>query len=443
MPQTLFVASNRLPVTLQQTENGWRLNPSGGGLASALAAVSKAQKPVWIGWPGAREALSHKEQNDISFPEGLVPVYLTQLQVVAYYDTIANNVLWPTLHGLAPTIKPTARDWRVYGDVNALFAKTIAARATATSVIWIHDYHLMLLPETLRSAGVASKIGFFLHTPFPEQFAYAPLLQSLALCDVVGFQTQRDADNFMRCLKAAGIAPKKKAIIRAFPIGIDHALYARQSQQVRQAAASLRASLGDQKVVLSVSRLDYTKGIVDQLRAMERVFRTHPDPKSLTYVLIVAPSREGAWGYSTLANEITAEVERINGALGSEDWQPIHYLAYNHSFVDVNAWYAVADVMLNTPIVDGMNLVAKEYIAAHPDGALVLSNTAGAAAQLQEAILVPPKDIEAIAKGIFQALALPAAERHARWRAMNANVREQDVFQWSDNFFISLTNTAV
>lgn len=436
MGSSIILAANRLPATLVQINGVKQWQPSPGGMAAALTPVQKKWRAKWIGWSGLHEA-----PKDLPpFSEGLQGLHIKAELYDRYYNGIANGILWPAFHGLQA--EPYARaNWDAYKQVNNQFADAIAATAKPNDLIWVHDFHLLLLPALLRERGLKNTIGLFLHIPFVgRQHLTFPnvreLLSGLLAADICGVQTKRDARELLACLKAA--FPKTSLPpIRDFPIGIDYDRYsnAHQQQDVQDIFTTIQQNTKDKHVVLSVSRLDYTKGIITQLRAVERAVKL--GLKNTRYKLIVSPSREGVGAYQTLKKTIDVEVARLERELpGVVDYQYV-----NTPFAEICAWFMRADTALVTPLVDGMNLVAKEYLAAKPDwqnGVLVLSTQAGAAAQLDQALLVDSNDEAAIAQALLQAQTMPASERRRRAQAIRHNLQTQDVFWWAEQFLDAL-----
>ncbi len=444
----IIVVSNRLPINITETAAGLILNRSIGGLATALATVARKYPMLWVGWAGLRRRLSKKELAELEMPENLVPVNIPPLLFDSYYNRIANGYLWPILHGLKPTRLSQAADWKATENVTSRFADTIQKNVTDEDLIWVHDYHLGLLPKELRRRGMENRIGFFLHTPFPTPETFMrwkhkkTLLQSLAQVDVLGFQTEKDVANFKACLKVAGVQMRKGAVVKAFPIGVDFkAIHAAiKLRAVANYLSGLKRLAKGEKIILSVSRLDYTKGIVEQIRAVESIMSLYK-PGKLIYKLIVAPSRESIDAYAELKEEIDKTVKEVNDAFYKQyKFRPIKYKYRSYGFEELNAWYRVADVLLATPKADGMNLIVKEYVAAHEgyNGSVVLSKMMGASAQLSDAIQVDSLDIKDMSVAIVTALTMTTVERHRRWRGLIENVKHQDVFWWAESFISEL-----
>jgi trehalose-6-phosphate synthase len=445
----IIVVSNRLPINITETAAGLILNRSIGGLATALATIATKYPMLWIGWTGLKRRLSKKELALLDMPENLVPVSIPISLLDSYYTRIANGYLWPILHGLLPTGLSQAADWKATNNVTARFAETISKQVKPDDLIWIHDYHLGLLPKEIRRRGIENRLGFFLHTPFPPAETFMrwkhkkTLLMSLAEVDVLGFQTEKDVANFKDCLRVANVKMRKGAVVKAFPIGIDFKAF-RAAIKLRPVANYLnglrKLAIGE-KVILSVSRLDYTKGIPEQLRAVESILGLYK-PGKLIYKLIVAPSREDVAGYASLREEIDKTVKDINDEYYKNyKVRPIQYEYRSYGFEELNAWYRIADVLLATPIADGMNLIVKEYIAAHEgyNGSVVLSKMMGASAQLSDAIQVNSLDVKDMAVGIVTALTMSPIERRRRWQGPRKNVKNEDVFWWAESFISELS----
>lgn len=444
----VIIVSNRLPVNVTGRDGELQMQRSVGGLATALASVFEKGNALWIGWPGTKHALTKKQLAELNFPERLVPVAISEKLLHGYYDRLANGALWPVMHGFTPSQKITSADWEAFREVNQRFAKAIQASLGDDDVIWIHDYHLVLVPQMLREAGVKNRIGFFLHTPFPpgdtllEWPEHHQLLQSLAMVDVLGLHTARDVSNFRIALAAVGMKMRRGAVVQPFPIGVDYRAY-RAAGKVTKVKGYLRRlgrKFDGKRVILSVSRLDYTKGILQQLDAVSELLEGLKHPERIVYKLIVAPSREDVDEYRRLKQDIDQTVDAINARFGKKGFRPVDFAYRSHGFEEVNAWFRLSDVLLVTPKIDGMNLVIKEYIAARETdrGMVVMSDTIGAAFQLKDAILVEPLDVVAITGGLWKALTMPYIERRKRWKKLRKNVREENVFWWSEQFLDAL-----
>jgi trehalose 6-phosphate synthase/phosphatase len=434
-------------VDITETGAGLEIRRSPGGLASAMSRVWDRPGSLWVGWSGMDRSLSLKEFKSLVLGEKLALVNLESDLHRGYYQKFANGSLWPVLHGFEPRAMYTPADFAAAVAVNERFARCLESILEPDDVIWVHDFHLALLPGILRRRGVRNRVGFFLHVPFPEPgaFAWLPdhseIARSIAEADVVGMQTPRDVDRWQRYLERVMIARAWKA--EAFPIGIDYERYnsACDLPEAHEHRRELDRRYDGKTVIFSASRLDYTKGIARQLRAVEGLIKSAPNRRELIYKLVVVPSREDLEEYQELKTRTAELVAEINGRYGDSDWQPVDYEYGNLGLEGLAAWYGRADVMLVAPVIDGMNLIAKEYVAAHgDDGVLVLGRGAGAAGQLQEAVLVDPDDADDMVDGLRQALAMPQAERARRMRAMREVVAREDVSVWADDFLRKLTS---
>ncbi|HLZ14381.1 MAG TPA: trehalose-6-phosphate synthase [Candidatus Saccharimonadales bacterium] len=441
----VILVANRLPIKIVEQAGAVVLERSIGGVATALDAVAQTYNPLWVGWTGLAKHLPAATLQSL-LPPNLVPVQAGAALVTQYYDHIANQVLWPVLHEYAPTHRATSTDWKGYHEIAGRFAEAIARVVQPGDVIWSHDFHLLLLPAALRAQGITNKVGHFLHTPFPPAEYLLPLdhcaelLASLAQVDVLGLQTQRDVENFHSLVRLSkGRLPPR---VGAFPIGIDYHAYRHAGMQpdVQRFAATYKREAAGKRIILSISRRDYTKGILNQLRAVERLLATTRQPEQFVYRLVVAPSRENVRANAQLQHDIETTVAGINQRWSRAGWQPVEYSYENLSFAQMTAWYLCAEIMLLAPMLDGMNLIAKEYVAtrqAEP-GVLVLSEAAGAAAQLRDALLINPTDIDATANALMQATAMAPAEKTKRWHRLQQVVQTEDVYHWADAFITAV-----
>jgi alpha,alpha-trehalose-phosphate synthase [UDP-forming] len=462
---SFVVVANRLPVegfTDSDGSAGWRVSP--GGLVAALGPVMARNRGTWVGWSGTpAEPLAPFEAEGMR----LVPVTLTADDVRDYYEGFSNATLWPLYHDLTAVPQFHRHWWEAYRDVNSRFADVVAREAARGGVVWVQDYHLQLVPALLRAKRPDLRIGFFNHIPFPGYEIYSRLpwrrqvVDGLLGADLIGFQRGDDAANFLRvCRKLTGVTTRGSVIesvpgtaplgrprqIRAasFPISVDSAgLEALARHEAAQARArQLRSELGEPQVVLlGVDRLDYTKGILHRLRAYgELLDEGRLDPSYAIMVQVASPSRERVEEYQRLRDEIEAVVGRINGDHSSIGRTAIRYLHQSFPKEEMAALYCTADVMLVTPLRDGMNLVAKEYVACKFDlrGRLVLSEFAGAADELRSAFLVNPYDIDGTKASILEAIRAPSGEAARRMRALRRRVIEFDVHRWANTFLAAL-----
>ena len=461
MPR-LIIVSNRLPVTVQMEHREAVVSRSTGGLATALAGPHDKLDSLWIGWPGDLSRLTPAQRATVLTQlEALrtVPVILPPAEVHRFYDGFSNGVLWPLFHYLLDKVNLDARsDWDAYRDVNERFAAAIAERAQPGDLIWIQDYQLALVPEMLRKRLPDANIGFFLHIPFPapDVFRILPwreqILRGLLGADRIGFHTASYRYNFVySAARVLGIEPDVDSLVHEgrrvdlgiHPVGVDVASFEQLAAlpSVRAETQRIRDEARGRRIVLGIDRLDYTKGIPRRLLAIERFLeREQALRHEVRFIQLAVPTRERVEAYAEYRRHVNELVGRINGHFGSIDAVPIHYLHRSLSMEQVTALYAAADVMLVTPLRDGMNLVAKEYVATRLDdtGALVLSEFAGAAAELAEAQHVNPYDIDAVATAVKRAIVMRPAEQKLRMRALRARVTGSDVHRWADGFLDEL-----
>jgi trehalose 6-phosphate synthase/phosphatase len=455
----VVLGSNRLPFTLRVEGTTPTLVRSSGGLATALGSVHDEMSSVWVGSIGALDALSPSARAGVERAMErlrIVAVRPDPTDAETFYARLANGIIWPLFHDRLDHLPRDLGGWDVYERVNQAFADRIADIWRPGDVIWVHDYHLMRLPALLRRKLPDARIGFFLHVPFPnpELFLVLPsrrkLVEGLLGADVVGFHTRRHRGHFTAVLRRLlGIEMDamqsvqfdgRSVSLGIYPIGIDATALAQQARgpEVTKKIAQLH---GRESLVVGIDRLDYTKGLARRLAAIERFFVRWPEwSGKIRFLQIAVPSRGEVAAYRRHRAEVERLVTRINGRFGTPTWTPIQFLYRNLPPDDVLALYRAADVMLVTPLRDGMNLVAKEFVAAQTDadGVLILSEFAGAAEQLTQALLVNPYDLDAIAESLRRALTMGQPERARRMRALRQNVIEQDVHWWSDNFLAAL-----
>lgn len=463
----LLIVSNRLPVVFTHSENGELKTRGGsGGLVTALAPVLKNRGGIWIGWPGPFKEevlpqvteLLEKESQKTGFI--LHPIFLTEEDIKLYYDGFSNEIIWPLFHDLQSECNFNPTYWQAVQAVNTKFAEGIQQELRENDFIWIHDYHLMLVGQELRKQGVNQKIGFFLHIPFPSLDIFLKLpwrfqiLRALLDFDLIGFQTARDQRNFMQCVKRLLPDIKVKSHrnihlcqsgdrevrVGAFPISIDYQEFAKMASgiEVMDQAWISREQLKGQKIVFSCDRLDVSKGITYRLEAIRHLLKTHPElHEKVTFFQIVVPSRIEIPKYQDLKNEVDRLVGEINSLFTKTGWIPIQYIFQSISRKELLAFYRISEVALITPIKDGMNLVAKEYVASNinENGVLILSEFAGAATQLQkEAFLINPYDIVGLSDAIHAALTIAPREGKRRMHKMRKCVQKYDVFWWVRSF---------
>ena len=455
----LLIVSNRLPVAARVTGGRVRLAASSGGLAVGLRPfhAEGARGGLWIGWPGdvARWTAEQRSELDLRLRErAIVPVHLSREHVERYYHGFANRVLWPLFHYLIDRVPVDATGWDAYKEVNEAFAEAVVREYRAGDAIWVHDYQLMLVPALLRDRLPQARVGFFLHIPFPssEVFRTLPwrsqILHGLLGADLVGFHTFSYMGHLMASLlHVEGVEPDIDRVrvgdrdvhLGVFPMGIDAARFNELSQdpQVIAHAEAIREDAGGRRILLGVDRLDYTKGIPRRLHAIERLLARDPGlGDRIRYVQVAVPSRAEVDSYQTFKRQVEEAVGRINGARGTLRSTPVHYMHRSVSPAELVALYRAADVMLVTPLRDGMNLVAKEFVAPRSDGdgVLVLSEFAGASAELDGALVVNPYDVDGVADAIQRALFMPQAERAARMESLRRQVMSHDVHAWATSF---------
>jgi trehalose 6-phosphate synthase len=454
----LVIVANRLPVdrvTQPDGTPGWRVSP--GGLVTALEPIMRANEGLWVGWPGGTDADVEPFEHD---GMTLDPIALSDEDVEGFYEGFSNATIWPLYHDLVAKPEFHREWWDRYVDVNHRFAERAAARAAKNATVWVQDYQLQLVPQRLRELRPDLRIGFFLHIPFPpaELFQQLPwrrqILEGLLGADLVGFQLPGGAANFVRLVRQRVGHKTHRDLVylpdgrtvraEAFPISIDYQGFETlaRSESVQERAASIREALGDPRTMyLGVDRLDYTKGIYARLRAFSELIRDGVlDVDDSVFVQVATPSREKVEEYRVLRDEIDRLVGHINGDLGRIGRPAISYLHTSYPREEMAALYRAADVMVVTPYRDGMNLVAKEYVACRwdEDGALVLSEFAGSAAELRQAWQVNPYDLNGMKSALVDAARAERRERQRRMRAMRKTVRQADVAAWATAFLDEL-----
>jgi trehalose 6-phosphate synthase/phosphatase len=468
----MIVVSNRLPVDYEEQPDGgigWKSSP--GGLVTALEPVMRAADGAWIGWAGvADREFDPFEHDGIS----IIPVPLSASELEEYYEGFSNDTLWPLYHDVIAPPSFHREWWDAYVRVNRRFAEAAARAASDGAVVWVQDYQLQLVPKMLREARPDLVIGFFNHIPFPAYGIYSQLpwrrqvIDGLLGADVIGFQRVADAGNFSRAVRrlfgyrthgtvidvpkadASSNDPEvRRVVARAFPISIDAEGFEEIARrpEVQARAAEIRESLGNpETIILGVDRLDYTKGIRHRMKAFGELLRDgRLQVEDITLVQVASPSRERVETYRQLRDEIELTVGRLNGDYATLGHQAIAYLHHGYPREEMVALYLAADVMLVTALRDGMNLVAKEYVACRfdGDGVLVLSEFAGASDELRQAVLVNPHDIEGLKDAIVEAVRMPRRERTRRMRALRRRVIDNDVAKWSASFLETLTGAGI
>jgi len=462
MPR-LVIISNRLPISVHKKPEGdLEYQRSAGGLATGLGSFYKNYESIWIGWPGiVREGLKLEETKvikEVLVAEKCYPVYLGKRDIERYYNGFCNRTIWPIFHYFPTYAVYENEYWEAYKKVNRIFFNAIIEILKSDDLVWIHDYQLMLLPNLIREMYPEIVMGFFLHIPFPsyEIFRLLPwrneILMGFLGSDLIGFHTYDYARHFQSSVQQLlgldsllGQINVNGRIVKvdAFPMGIDYSFYSKASKnkEIIDESEKLREKFGNRKVILSVDRLDYTKGIINRLQAIDLLLEKNPEyEKKFTLVLVVVPSRIGTKNYLILKKQIDEMVGYINGKYGSIDWIPIWYLYRQLPLMNLTALYNISDIALVTPLRDGMNLIAKEYLATKAEGrgVLILSEMAGAARELGEAVIINPNDVEAIVEAIKKAFSLSEEEQVEMNRTMNRRLSRYTIEKWAKEFLENL-----
>lgn len=472
-PHRLVIVSNRLPFSVKVVDGSVQFGEVAGGLATGLSAFldsykyhfPKSEEHLWVGWPGSTIDEPHREEvrRRAMAEYHAYPVFLSEVDMENFYLGFCNKTIWPLFHYF-PSYAVYREDyWAQYVHVNELFSETLVNVVREGDAVWIQDYHLMLLPALLRKHFPRIPIGFFLHIPFPsyEIFRLLPLrwrtgiLEGLLGADLIGFHTYEYTHHFLQSvLRILGydhslgqvILPDRVVKADTFPMGIDYQRFVSASvdPQTECEKQELRKAVGEAKVILSVDRLDYSKGILNRLEAYELLLQSSPEYRGkVVLIMVVVPSRIGVDQYELMKKQVEEYVGKINGAFGTIGWMPVIYQYKQLSLNPLVAMYSIADVALVTPLRDGMNLIAKEYIASRTDGTgvLILSEMAGAAKELGEALIINPNDRAEIAGALKQALEMPAAEQVRRNRPMQRRLQRYDVTRWATDFLAELSAT--
>ncbi len=457
---SLVVVSNRVA-------HGKANEPMTGGLAAALLPVVEKSGAIWVGSSGrVRDGLQKEPLAEV---EALGVGALAMLDLPAahyggYYEGFANSALWPALHSRSDLIRASQADYASYREVNAFMARALMRFRKTDSVFWVQDYHFLSLGEELRELGVTEPIGFFLHTPWPVRAIiegvphHRELIEAMLAYDLIGFQTEEDLENFQSFVSAdLGLKASADGVVTsrfgrtrlaAFPIGIDPAKFASAAAKAvtHPDVSRLRRSLNGEKLAIGVDRLDYSKGLINRINAFDRLWTAQPQLlRAVSLLQIATPSRGGIQAYCNLQNEVARLVSDVNGRHGEVDWTPIRYLNKGYGQNVLAGLYRTAQVGVVTPLHDGMNLVAKEYVAAQnpaDPGVLVLSKFAGAANELDTALIVNPHDVDGMARAIATALSMPLIERRMRYEAMMERLNGHTIQQWFAEFVDTLRECA-
>jgi len=457
MNKIIFV-SNRLPVTVLRKNKGLRVESSSGGLITAMSSFEKMDQKMWIGWPGIISKRNRDEDDEIKNllkEYDYKPVFLNKYNIDDYYHGFCNETIWPLFHYFVQYTVYEKKFWDAYKRVNKLFCNEILKYANKDDFIWIHDYHLMLLPNMIREALPEAKIGFFLHIPFPssEIFRVMPwckeVIEGLLGSDLIGFHTfdyvRHFAESARRILglehNLGLITIGSRAVrIDTFPMGIDYNKFneSSSSEIVQKKKKTLIKNIGgDYKIILSIDRLDYTKGIPQRLEAYDRFLDRNPKYKQkVLFIVVAVPSRTEVEHYKKLKEQVENLVGKINGKHGTIGWTPISYFYRSFDFIDLVSLYSISDVLFITPLRDGMNLIAKEYVATKQDGrgVLILGEMAGTAKELGEAIIINPNDLERTSQSLKYALEMPEKDKISRIKSMQRRLKRYDIKKWSNDF---------
>ncbi len=462
----LLIVSNRVPYSVSKIDGKIIYKKTVGGLVTALDPLLQRIGGLWIGWSGVSG--TNRETGDrVVIEEGnglkkyeLKFVRLNENEIKDYYGGFSNRTIWPLFHGFLFQSFFDHNYWKAYHRINKKFANEIISVIAKNDIVWVHDYHLMLVPEILRHNNTNLKIIFFLHIPFPNYEILSALpwnkeiIKGLLGCDIIGFQTKKDAVNFLAaCKEILKLKPdfnqfkvsyENRAIYaREFPISIDFENFRKLGEKKEKSKfiKNIKAFSRDTRFILSVERLDYTKGLKERFRAIERFFDKYPDYRNkVVFIQIAVPTRTKIQEYERFKKEIDEMVGRINGKFAEGLWAPINYIYKSFSQEKLVSYYKLSDICLVTPLKDGMNLIAKEYIAvrSETDSVLILSKFAGVAQELKEyAIMVNPYDIEGVADSIKDALEMDIREKRDKLIKMREIVKERDVFYWLDTIIHS------
>lgn len=461
--KNLIIVANRLPVSIGKGKDGHIYRPSVGGLATGLSSLRRSYHSLWMGWPGydTSAAVEKQEIETRLAQEDMYPVFLSKKQIVNYYDGFSNKTIWPLFHYFKQYAIFEKELWEGYRQVNKIFCDQVLNLAGPDDMIWIHDYHLMLLPALIREKLPEVAIGFFLHIPFPSYEIYRSLpwrkelIHGLLGADLIGFHTFDYVRHFLSAAtRLLGLdhtlfklhLEDRIVKVDSFPMGIEYEKFAQAAQmpEVQKEITKACQKICKNRLVLSIDRLDYSKAIPQRLKAYELFLRENPDfHQKITLILVVVPSRSKVPHYQQLKEEVDLLVGRINGAFGTIGWSPIEYLYRALNFPTLSALYLIADVALVTPFRDGMNLIAKEYVASRSKGTgvLILSEEAGAAQELGDALLINPHDVDDIKNALKTALNMPEAEQIRRNQEMQKKLKRYDINRWGNDFVEALKQT--
>lgn len=452
----IIIIANRLPVKIERKNGRFNIERSEGGLATGLGSLKTQAEKYWVGWPGIHTDDESEKEEITNKLHALHfhPVFLSDNQIENYYEGYSNSTIWPLCHYFFSYIEYKAEYWEAYQQVNTLFCNEAVPFIENDDIVWVQDYQLMLLPKMIREHKPNANIGYFHHIPFPsyELFRVLPereeVLEGLLGADLIGFHTHDYMRHFISAIYRVldlncsldEINLKDRIVhVDAFPMGINYEQYhdAPALPEVKEKALLLKEELGDKTVILSVDRLDYSKGILHRLNGFVQFLQHHPEyHEKVSLAMIVVPSRDNVEMYAELKTKIDQAIGEINGKYSLLGWNPIYYFYRSFSFEELIAMYDISDIALVTPLRDGMNLVAKEYLATKRDtiGVLILSEMAGAAIELQDAIIINPNDTDEIENAILQALTMPEMEKKERLLKMQKKISTQTVKKWANDF---------
>jgi trehalose 6-phosphate synthase/phosphatase len=452
----LLVMSNRAPVKIVRENGHERVEPTVGGVGSTFLRLLERHGGLWIAWSGIKDDARRIDKPSSDAPFSMLFPRLTERDIAFYYHGMCNRGLWPLMHFMPLNCRFETAQWHTYCRVNRVFARAAELEADSYDIIWVQDFHLALVPQHLRERNPKVPIGLFWHVPWPPEQVFrifpwrAELLTGMLGSDLIGFHTPSYAKHFLDgCERILNLKvdretnevyhDSRSTKVGSFPLGIAADLFSEiaSTSESRARARRIRKALRTPIVALGVDRLDYTKGIIERLLGFERFLELYPEyRRRITLVLIAVPSRTRVTEYSALKKQVDELVGRVVGRFSSDGWVPIRYLYTQFQMRELIAYYQSADIALVTPLRDGMNMVAKEYIASHPadSAVLILSEFAGAAEELSSALLVNPYNIDQIAERLHQAVEMPIEERRARFAELRERVHRNDLEAWSQRF---------
>jgi trehalose 6-phosphate synthase/phosphatase len=470
----LIIVSNRLPVKITEEDNQLKVIASEGGLATGLKSYHKQNDSIWLGWSGINANNQDEEQyiNESLAKEKCKGIFLDPELIEEYYDGFSNSTLWPSFHYFTEFTEFNDKHWEAYEKVNHIFAEKIIEEAQEGDTVWVHDYQLLLLPDILRERRPDLSIGFFLHIPFPsyEVFRILPwrekLLKGMLGSDIIGFHTYDYARHFTSSVKRLlGYdvefnhinVESRQILVDVFPMSIDYDKFKDKAFEIQSKPIQDRSKehqdidrfllgMPDRKLILSIDRLDYTKGIPERLKAFRHFLRKHPEYKEkVALLMLTVPSRVDVEQYQNLKSEIEELVGGINGEFGSLNWNPVIYFYRSLPFDNLLELYSSADIALLTPLRDGMNLVAKEFVASkiNKTGVLILSEMAGVSTELGKALIVNPNNMDNVADAIYNAINMSIEEQHSAIESMQERICRYDIYKWASEFMKALEKTKI